>query len=386
MKKKLALLLVAAISVTTLLTACGGSDKKSTETESGTSASTETTESSTTSDSKVEDVDLADLYVKGKYEGKDLSEYLILGDYAGIITLEESDYVVTKEEIQAEIDAYREGYGTTEEVKDRAVQEGDIVNIDYVGRIYGIKFVGGTSSDYDLKIGSDTFIAGFEDGLIGAKIGETLDVKATFPEDYEPDPELAGKEAVFTVTVNSISVPVLAEYNDELVEEITDGIYTTVDEFNVQIESQLKKEKAAAILKDFLEALQKRTTFTEKMPEAINEKYEELVDYYKSYASSYGYTLEKMAIAMGFKSEQELRDVLKEDAQAEVYNSMMLYAYGYAIGFNLEDAQVLTVAEEITKLYGYDKVEELLAEYGTENLRAEAYAELIADAIVENYK
>lgn len=380
MKKKLALFLATIMCVTCLFTGCNEANPDGASSESGT-----TTETGS-EDSSEELVDISELYNKGEYEGVDLSEYVTLGEYAGIITLEESDYTVTDAEIQAEIDGYREAYGTEEEVKDRAVQDGDIVNIDYVGRINGIKFVGGTAEDYDLVIGSGTFIDGFESGLIGAEIGSTVDVKTTFPKDYAPDPELAGKEAIFTVTINSISVTVPAEYNDELVDEITSSVYTTVEEFNKYIETELKISKKGEVLQKFLEELEKNATFTSKVDALVEESYEEAVKYYEEYAAMYGYTFEKFAIAMGFSSEQVLRDAIKEDATTEVHNELLMYAYGNAVGFTLSDETALEILNDLILIQGYESGEELLTDYGVEMIRSEVYSEALADVIVNNYK
>lgn len=374
MKKKLALLLAGAMCVTCLFTGCGEAETEGTSSESG-------SESSTTAKG-----DIKDLYVRGEYEELDLSAYITLGEYAGLITLKESDYTVSEEEIQDVINEYRESYGTTEEVEDRTVQKGDIVNIDYVGRINGVKFVGGTSQDYDLEIGSGTFIDGFEDGLIGAAIDQTLEVKATFPENYTNDTELAGKEAVFTVTVNSIMVPVPAEYNDELVKKISSEQYTTTAEFEAALKSELTLSKAAEVLDTFVEELIKKSEFTEKMDELAEEKYNEMVEYYESYASLYGYTLEKFATAMGFSSEEVFRETVKSDAVTEVKKYLTVYAYGEAIGFSITDEQVLETAKSIADLYGFEDVETLLGQYEAVNVRAEAFNERIAEIVVNNYK
>lgn len=374
MKKKLALLLTAAMCATCLFTGCGEAKTEGSSTEKG-------SESSTTAKGEIKD-----LYVKGEYEELDLSAYITLGDYAGLITLKESDYTVSQEEIQEVIDGYRESYGTTEEVKDRTVQKGDIVNIDYVGRINGVKFVGGTAQDYDLEIGSGTFIAGFEDGLIGAAIDQTLEVKATFPENYTNDKELAGKEAVFTVTINTITVPVPAEYNDELVKKISKEQYATTAEFEAALNSELTLSKAAEVLDKFVEELAKKSTFTEKVDELAETKNKEMIEYYESYAKAYGYTLEKFATAMGFSSEEVFRETVKKDAVTEVKNYLTVYAYAKAIGFSLTDEQVLETAKSIADLYGFEDVETLLGQYEAVNVRAEAFNERIAEIVVNNYK
>ena len=379
MKKKLALLLAGVMCVTCLFTGCNNADPNGTGSESG------ATESGT--DKETEKVDITELYSKGKYEGADMSEYLTLGDYAGIITLKESDYVVTQEEIQEEIDGYREAYGTAEEVKDRdTVQDGDIVNIDYVGRCScGIKFEGGSAEGFDLTIGSGSFIDGFESGLIGAKKGSTVKIKVTFPEKYQ-DADIAGKEVEFTVTINKISALVLAEYNDALVSKITNKAMSTVAEFNKYVETELKINKKGAVLEKFLEELTKKATFTEKTNALVEENYKESLKYYEDYAAMYKYTFDQFATALGFESADKLREVIKKDATTEVQNELLMYAYGTAVGFTLSNETALAILDEIVLLQGSGTREDVLTEFGAEMIRSEVYTEALADVIINNYK
>lgn len=116
------------------------------------------------------------------------------------------------------------GSDILEEVTEGTVEEGDTANIDYEGKLHGEAFEGGTAKEYGSEIGSGTFIPGFEDGLVGVKIGDTVDLPLTFPENYTE--ELAGKDVVFTVTVNSVKR--MPELTDDLVNQITDGEYTDV--------------------------------------------------------------------------------------------------------------------------------------------------------------
>ncbi|MDE7257698.1 MAG: FKBP-type peptidyl-prolyl cis-trans isomerase, partial [Lachnospiraceae bacterium] len=111
-------------------------------------------------------------------------------------------------------------YTTTEEVTGRAVENGDTANIDFVGYIDGEAFDGGTGTGYDLTIGAHQFIDGFEDGLIGVNIGETVSLNLKFPDPYERNPDLAGVPVIFEVTVNSISKQVTPELNDEFVQTL----------------------------------------------------------------------------------------------------------------------------------------------------------------------
>lgn len=153
-------------------------------------------------------------------EKKADSEYVQLTDYKKV-SLKKSE---VDEQVQKQIDSTLDNYAEYKKKKKGKVKKGDTVNIYYVGRVKGKKFDGGTCTKkenpdgYNLTIGSGTFIPGFEDGLIGAKVGQSLDVKATFPKQYSNNPDLAGKKAVFHVTVNYIQgKKVLPELTDEFV-------------------------------------------------------------------------------------------------------------------------------------------------------------------------
>ena len=127
-----------------------------------------------------------------------------LGEYKGV-EVEKSDVEVTDEDINKEVDKERENNSRTIDVDDRAVESGDIIKLDFDGSVDGVPFAGGKAENYTLTIGSGSFIPGFEDQLIGTKIGEDKDVTVTFPEDYH-EKSLAGKEAVFKCKVNAITV------------------------------------------------------------------------------------------------------------------------------------------------------------------------------------
>ena len=127
-------------------------------------------------------------------------DYVTLGEYKGL-TVQDQPVEVTEEQIDSEVEYYIQLADALESVTEGTVEEGDTANIDYEGKLNGEAFDGGTAKGYDLIIGSDSFIDGFEDGLIGVAVGETVDLPLTFPENYGNE-ELAGQDVVFTVTVN----------------------------------------------------------------------------------------------------------------------------------------------------------------------------------------
>lgn len=148
-------------------------------------------------------------------------------------------YNVSDAEVDAEVDKIRDRNARKVEVTDRAAQNGDIVNIDFVGTVDGVKFEGGEAEKFDLTLGSGQFIPGFEDQVVGMNIGEKKDVNVTFPENYQAT-ELAGKAAVFAVTLNAITAKELPELTDEFVKEATGT--DTVEAYKAKTKERLQKQ------------------------------------------------------------------------------------------------------------------------------------------------
>lgn len=159
-----------------------------------------------------------------------------LGQYKGI-EAPKAEYNVTDEDVDAEILKRREAVATTETVE-RPVEDGDNVVLDFAGFLGDEQFEGGTAENYTLKIGSHTFIPGFEEQMIGMNIGETRDLHVTFPEDYQAE-HLAGKEVVFKVTVHSITVDRVPEFDDEFVKDTSE--FDTVDEYRANVRKELEE-------------------------------------------------------------------------------------------------------------------------------------------------
>lgn len=158
-----------------------------------------------------------------------------LGEYKGIV-VPKVEYNVTEDDVAAEITKRREAVATTENVE-RPVEEGDIVVLDFAGFLGDEQFEGGTAENYSLKIGSHTFIPGFEEQMIGMKIGEERDLHVSFPADYQAE-NLAGKDVIFKVTVHSISVEHVPEFDDDFVKDTSE--FNTVEEYTANVRDELE--------------------------------------------------------------------------------------------------------------------------------------------------
>ncbi|SCY36350.1 trigger factor [Butyrivibrio hungatei] len=241
MKKNLSVLLVVAMAITSL-TACGS---KSEEAASDAASGGSSTEAAATAGSN----DIASLQNLDKLEVKALdeinpSDYITLGEYKGL-TVEVAPASVTDEDVDGYINNLIEANPAKTEITDRPIQKGDIANIDYEGKYAdtGVAFEGGTAQGFDLDIGSGMFIPGFEDGLVGVNLGDTVDLDLTFPEEYGSK-DLAGKKVVFTVKVNKIS-----EKSKEPTDEWAAGLgmegVTNLEQLKETSKKQLTEEAEA---------------------------------------------------------------------------------------------------------------------------------------------
>ena len=347
MKKFITTITVLALSAS-VLAGCGKSADSGESTQAATESSTETGTQAETGTETVEYGD--DAYV----DGINVGDYVTLGEYKGIEVTAEAP-AVTDEYLQSYIDYVLQSNMVTTDITDRAVQNGDFTNIDYEGKIDGVAFDGGTAQGYDLEIGSGSFIPGFEDGLIGAAIGETRDVTVTFPESY-PSEEVAGKEAVFTVTVNSIHTETIPELTDELVKGL-EGNCSTVDEYRQYAYELLMEDEQSThdsnVQMDVLAKIVEGSEFKEPPAEMVKRYYDRIKANMSSYAAMYGYDLESFMAATGSSEEQ-----LQESAEQASREIIAMKAIADAENLNVTDEDM---DEELAKNagdYGYEDVEE----------------------------
>ena len=312
------------------------------------------------------------------------SDYVTLGDYKGL-TVTVDPIAVTDEEIEQQIQENIELAGALETVEDGTVEYGDTANIDYEGKLDGEAFDGGTAKEYDLTIGSHTFIDGFEDGLVGAAVGETLDIPLTFPESYFSE-DLAGKDVVFTVTVNEIKRA--PELTDELVNTITEGDYTDVasytDYIRSSLESSKEEEKKYNIQSDILTHISDSSE--------IKEYPQEAVDYYVSslesgireeaemYGMEFGYYL---SVAYGL-AEEDFQNQAVMVAQQNLQIELYLKAISEAESLELSEEEYQAGCEDYASRYGYNSGEELVAANGEDMIRRSLMMDKVLNFLVDN--
>lgn len=285
MKKKLALLLVAAMAVSVLATGCGENEKSG-----GSSVSEAATEP---------EVYTAE-YMLASTE-YDVEDYVKLANYKKFTIEIDQSYEITDEAIEAGANTILENYPYNMTV-DRAAKEGDVVNIDYYGTKDGLAFEGGTAAQYDLTLGSGTFIDGFEEGLIGYSAGEEVILNLTFPEDYSSE-ELAGQEVQFEVTINAVMEPTLITYDQITDDYVKQNFYTsfgitTVDDFNGLLKESLQNNLDTAVQRALLEKLvaESEVTFPEGL---LDKRVQETIEAYEAECEYYGMTLEEYVETYG---------------------------------------------------------------------------------------
>ena len=307
-------------------------------------------------------------------------DYITLGEYTGLEIVKASAEV-SDEEVQAMIDTE-----TIETLTEGTVEEGDTVNIDYVGELDGEEFDGGSAEGYSLEIGSDTFIDGFEDGLIGVEVGETADLNLTFPENYHSE-DLAGKDVVFHVTVNSMQrVP---ELTDEVAAKVADG--KTAEEYRASVREEL--EESAEIQQENLAKQELLTTVVNNA--TVNGYPTEYLEYnmemtkknYESMAQMYGMTYEDLIAAYGM-DEETFTATLEEQLKSVLPQEMVLLAIAETEEIEIDDEEY---AKRLTDVIGETEgedptvtIEELEAYYGESYLRKSLLLDKVMDFLVEN--
>ena len=376
--KKRAVMIALLLTMTIAAAGCTKNSEETTKTD--VSDTTEENETEAEQDTEEADDDQEKEPTTAELMAEiDVEKCVTLGEYKGI-TVEKTIEPVTDEDVEQEIQSALESYPV--EVTNRSVQEGDTVNIDYVGRIDGEEFEGGSDEGALLKIGSGQFIEGFEDGLIGASKGETRVLDLTFPQNYTED--LAGKAVEFTVTVNTINEP-LEEPNDEWVAANIEGYYT-VEEYKAGIRSEQEENN-----KQTAEEQMRYTAWTTVVDGCtINEYPETLVEMGKklytrqaeTYAQYAGMELKEFIESSGITQEEfdaNAEEYGKDVAAQALVNQAICNAEGYTIGDEAyQEAMTNMLAE-----YGCTE-EELISAYGQDNVEQSIMMNRVIQLILDN--
>lgn len=294
---------------------------------------------------------------------------------------------VTKEDIDKEIDIAREKNARSVTVDDRALENKDIANIDFEGFDNGVAFEGGKGEKFDLTIGAGQFIPGFEEKLIGMKIGENRDIDVSFPEDYQME-TLAGKPVVFKVTLNSISKKELPELDDEFVKDVSE--FETLKDYKASVKENLEKkleaEKKAAIETAVFDKVLENTevTIPESMIEDQAAKLEEQTEHELSHQ---GMTLDLYCQYLGL-DKNVMQANFKTQAEKDVKIRLALEAIAKQETIEVTDEEINSKIDELVKQYGDGsennfKNNDSIKSYLTEQIKQEKLITLMVDSAIE---
>ena len=338
------------------------------ETETGSEAESETgseEESETETEFNVADIP--------EY---DASEYVTLGEYKDL-TVEVTPVEVTDEQVMDKIASE-----TKQTLTEGTVESGDTVNIDYAGKIDGEEFDGGSAEGYDLEIGSCTFIDGFEDGIIGMQVGDTKDLELKFPEDYHST-DLAGKDVVFTVTVNSISrVP---ELTDEVADSVVEGMTAEAYQESVRqdLEDQAKESQKTEAEQKLLQAVYENATIDGYPEENLQYTIKRAKDYYEWLASMYGMSLDDYLKNYGM-TQDEFNEQIQPVAEEALGEEMTLLAIAKEENIEVSDEEYEAGLARYAEAQGMDDPSKLEEAYGENYIKNSLLQEKVLEFLYEN--
>lgn len=285
-----------------------------------------------------------------------------LGDYKDLTVEVEATKEVSDEEVETRLTNSQNNLAELV-VKETAAENGDTVVIDFVGSVDGVEFEGGKGSNHSLELGSGQFIPGFEEQLVGTKAGETVEVKVTFPENYQAE-DLAGKEALFVTTVNEVKAKELPELDDELAKDIDEEV-ETLDELKAKFRKELEESKAEAyddaVETAAIEAAVANAEIKEIPEEMIHEEVHRAMNEFLGGMQQQGISPE-MYFQITGTSEDDLHKQYEADADKRVRTNLVIEAIAAAENFTTSDEEVKAEIEDLADQYNMpvEQVEKLL--------------------------
>ena len=307
-----------------------------------------------------------------------------LGEYKGL-KLEKKVYNVEDADIDAEIESMRNKNSRVITVEDRALADGDMSNIDFEGFVDGVAFDGGKADNFELTIGSGQFIPGFEEQLVGMNINETREINVKFPEEYHSK-DLAGKDAMFKVTLNSIKAKELPALDDEFVKDVSE--FNTLDELKADIKAKMESrnaDRAKAELEDELFKTVAKNAEVEIPEPMIEHEIEHMVEDYNWRLQMQGMNLDMYLKMMG-QDMATFKGQFKETAEERVRVQLVIEKLNEVEKIEATDADVEAKIEKMAEMYG-QKVEDFkknLREDDKKYMMQEAKVQKLVDFLLEN--
>ncbi len=313
------------------------------------------------------------------------SAYCTLGEYKGV-EYNEMKTEITDADVQYQVDMLLDAYATSEEVTTGVANDGDTVNIDFVGTLDGVEFDGGSYAGWELELGSGQMIPGFEEQIVGHSVGERFDINVTFPENYG-EASLAGQEAVFTITINSKVEKTYPEYNDAFVAANTD--YDTVAAYEEYILTTLT-ENAASTDEDYnktavVTAVINASTVNEYPQKEMQQLIDDTVAQVESEAISYNYSLNDFVVAYyGFESSDAFKQEVSNLVKDFFTEKIVMCAIAKAENITVNDKEIADFKAEMMESMGITDEKVFAETYTDEDVAYYALSEKVVDFLVEN--
>ena len=327
------------------------------------------------------DMDISDDGVVTITITTDVYPEVTLGDYKGL-EVAKAEVVVTDEQVQAELDRMAQNVASTETVE-RAAQMGDTANIDFEGFDNGVPFNGGKGENFDLKLGSGSFVPGFEEQVVGMTAGEEKDIDITFPEDYHA--ELAGKPVVFHVKLNKVTETIIPAQDDEFAKDVSE--FDTLDELKADIRAKAlesaEKQNASAFEQACVEKAAENTTVD--MPNALIEaELDTQMERFGYQLQMSGYSMEQYAKMMG-GDVSTMRNAFRPAAEKQAKINVTLEKIGEVENITVSQEEIDAEFESLAAQYQLelDKVKSMVpAEEITASLKTRKAVKVIVDSAV----
>lgn len=292
---------------------------------------------------------------------------------------------VTDDDVDSFIKSMQESHAEVTEITDRAVEDGDTVSINFVGKMNGEEFEGGSAEDYSLTIGSGVFIEGFEDSVIGHKAGETYDWNGKFPDDYG-NAEMAGKDVVFTITVNAITKEDVPELNDEFVKSVSETS-KTVKEYKKEVKKLLQKDAETSYEYSMETAVWEKVmenTEVKKYPEKeVKETKENWIKQYQTAAEYYQMEYETFIEEQMGMTVEDFEKQIETAVKDTIKEKMAVEAIADKEKIKLDDKTYKKELKNIVSDYGYESVDALKEAVEEKDLKKEALKNVVIEKLAE---
>lgn len=309
-----------------------------------------------------------------------------LGEYKGI-KIDKIEHNVTDEDVDKEVESVQKRNARLVPVEDRAAENGDIAVIDFEGFTDGVAFAGGKGENYELELGSGSFIPGFEDQLVGKNAGEDVEVNVTFPTEYHSD-ELAGKDAMFKVKIHELKKKDLPELDDDFASEVSE--FETLDEYKKSIRERLLKDAENKTKTETENAIIAKATenATVDIPKAmVDAQIDSMVQDFAQRLQYQGMSLEMYMQYTG-STPDAFRESFREQAEKQTKTMLVLEAIYKTENVDVTDEEVNDKIAEMAKMYNMelDKLSELISDAEKESIRDDVKMSKTVDLLVNNAK